>query len=291
MMAKIVAIHGIGQEYLGGHTLHTTWYPALCDGLRAADKKIVAGDDVEVIFYGDLFRPSGTKAGIPLIQPEDITGQEAALLMVWWQEAARLSELARHGQADESTQIQPPAFVGKASAPVTVQRALLQLSKSRFFAGLGGERLLIFGLRQVRRFLHEADIKAKILERVANAVKPDTRVLIGHSLGSVVAYEALCAHPDWPIDRFITLGSPLGIYNVVFDALTPKPIDGCGTWPGQIRQWVNIADSGDIVALNKKLAPMFGNVTDVLTDNGWKSHDAIRYLTSREVGNAISNAL
>lgn len=288
-MAKIVAVHGIGQQYLGSHTLHNTWYPALCDGLRVAGRKVVDENDVDVVFYGDLFRPAGTKAGIPLIQPEDVTEQEAALLVVWWREAARLSELARQGKADESMDIQSPNFVGKASLPPTVQRALLQLAKSRFFAAMGGERLLIFGLRQVRKFLHDADIKAKVLKRVAESIKPDTRILIGHSLGSVIAYEALCANSEWPIDRFITLGSPLGIYNLVYDQLTPKPIDGHGVWPSQVDQWINIADQGDIVALNKSLAPLFGNVTDVITNNGWQSHDAIHYLTSREAGDAIGS--
>ncbi|GAB2569685.1 PGAP1-like alpha/beta domain-containing protein [Spirosoma areae] len=290
-MAKIVAIHGIGQQYVGGHTLHSSWYPALCDGLRAAGKPEVPAEDLELVFYGDLFRPAGTKAGIPLIQPDELTEEEAALLMVWWQEAARLSELARQGQSDESTGIQPPEFVGKASVSPTVQRALLQLSKSRFFAAFGGERLLVFGLRQVRKFLHDAVIKAQILERVANTIKPDTRVLVGHSLGAIVGYEALCANPGWPVETLVTLGSPLGIPNLVFDVLTPKPNNGRGVWPAHVRQWVNIADSGDIVALNKQIAPLFGNVTDVLTDNGWQSHDAIHYLTSREAGEAIGSAL
>jgi pimeloyl-ACP methyl ester carboxylesterase len=33
-------------------------------------------------------------------------------------------------------------------------------------------------------------------------VRADTAVLIGHSLGSVVAYEALCAHPEWSVRAF-----------------------------------------------------------------------------------------
>jgi hypothetical protein len=290
-MAKIVAIHGIGQQYLGVNTLHSNWYSALCDGLQAAGKPIVPANEVELVFYGDFFRSTGTKAGIPLIQPEDITEQEAALLIVWWEEAARLSTLARQGQADESPTIQPPGLVSKASVPLTVQKALLQLTKSFYFIGWGGKQLLIFGLRQVRRFLHDADIKAQILKRVTDRVKADTRVLVGHSLGSVIAYESLCANPDWPIDTLVTLGSPLGIPNLIFDVLTPVPENGQGIWPGNIRQWINIADRGDIVALNKELAPLFGNVTDVLTNNGWKSHDAVHYLTSREAGEAIGSAL
>ena len=72
-MAKIVAIYGIGQQYLGGQTLHTSWYPALADGLQAAGKPRINPNDLDLVFYGDVFRPAGAKSGIPLIMPEAIT--------------------------------------------------------------------------------------------------------------------------------------------------------------------------------------------------------------------------
>ena len=50
--------------------------------------------------------------------------------------------------------------------------------------------------------------------------------MVGHSLGSVVAYEALCAHPEWPVRALVTLGSPLGIRNLIFDRLVPAPAAG-----------------------------------------------------------------
>ena len=54
-------------------------------------------------------------------------------------------------------------------------------------------------------------------------------MLVGHSLGSVVAYEALCANPEWPVRMLVTLGSPLGIPNLIFDRLEPAPLpDGHG---------------------------------------------------------------
>lgn len=52
-------------------------------------------------------------------------------------------------------------------------------------------------------------------------VDADTRVVVGHSLGLVVAYEALCAHPQWPVQALVTLGSPLGRRNLIFDKLVP----------------------------------------------------------------------
>ncbi len=82
-----------------------------------------------------------------------------------------------------------------------------------------------------------------------------TRVLIGHSLGSVVAYECLCAHPEWKVNTFVTLGSPLGIRNLIFDLLDCGSHHIVGAWPGSVRSWDNIADAGDIVALRQGPPP------------------------------------
>ncbi|HEX7200780.1 MAG TPA: hypothetical protein VF213_14950, partial [Dongiaceae bacterium] len=72
--------------------------------------------------------------------------------------------------------------------------------------------------------------------------------------------------------------------------LTPRPENGRGAWP-PVRRWVNIADRGDVVALQKALAPSFGPVEDRLIHNGWHAHDIRRYLSARETGEAVAAAL
>jgi pimeloyl-ACP methyl ester carboxylesterase len=130
---------------------------------------------------------------------------------------------------------------------------------------------------------------------VSEAVGEDTRVLVGHSLGSVVAYEALCANPGWPVRMLVTLGSPLGIPNLIFDRLQPAPLPAAhaqsgprGRWPGSGREWANVADRCDVVALVKDLRGMFGLSVDCwVVDNGATAHDARPYLTSVPTGRAI----
>ena len=91
---------------------------------------------------------------------------------------------------------------------------------------------MLLDLRQVRRYMTEPGIRQAVQGRVAASMAADTRVLAGHSLGSVVAYEALCAHPEWPVRRLVTLRSPLGIRNLIFDRLVPRRWPGCpGSWP------------------------------------------------------------
>jgi hypothetical protein len=302
-MSKVVAIHGIAQTFEGPTTLKETqgWFAAMNDGLEEAGHARLRDEDLSVVFYGSLFRKSEARAGnIPQLGPRDVEeGFEQELLTLLWLAAADLSAQSRKQSSDaeadsepgEAPDIQGPDFHGRARTPATVQRALRQLSKSRFIRALGPERALIFGLKQVRLYLHDTSLKRRVLERVEQKVTQRTRVIVAHSLGSIIAYEALCAHPEWNVHSLITLGSPLGIPNLVFEALTPPPENGKGKWPGVV-SWTNIADRGDIVALEKQLSPLFGSkVVDRLVYNGWRSHDVSHYLTAVKTGAAIAGGL
>lgn len=91
----------------------------------------------------------------------------------------------------------------------------------------------------------------------------------------------------------VTLGSPLGIANLVFDRLQPPPVTGLGAWPGaEGLVWTNVADAGDVVALVKDLRPRFGeHVRNVVVHNGAKAHSVVPYLTDRLTGAAIAAGL
>lgn len=290
-MARIVCVHGIAQQYKGEETLHMQWSAALRDGLRltgpagqaAADR--LPDHDIRYVFYGNLFRPSGRLLGPgdPIVTINDLTDFERELVMQWWIAAA-----------ETDPRVIPPGARTLARAPAGVQAALRALSGSSFLVGLT-ERALLGNLVQVRRYFTEPDLRVAIRQQVADAVAPETTVIIAHSLGSVVAYETLCGHPEWHVHSLITLGSPLGIRNLIFDRLEPSPVTPGGgsggtvaSWPGSAKAWTNIADQGNIVALVKDLRPQFGPaVTCYLVDNGAKAHDIRPYLTAPETGNAV----
>jgi pimeloyl-ACP methyl ester carboxylesterase len=160
-----------------------------------------------------------------------------------------------------------------------------------WMAGIA-ERALIWDLKQVHRYFSEDGVRQAVQARILARVTADTRVLVAHSLGSVAAYETLCANPELPVTTLVTLGSPLGTPNLIFDRLIPTPLAGCGAWPAGLKHWTNIADTGDVVALEKNLAPRFGNrVRDVLVYKGSHAHDCSRYLTAKETGLAIAQGL
>ena len=121
-------------------------------------------------------------------------------------------------------------------------------------------------------------------------VSSDETVLMGHSLGSSAAHEAVCAH----LDRrqvLVTLGSPLGVRNPVFDHLRPVPY-AAGGFPIEAAVWTNVSDTGDVQALAMRLAPSSGNrVQDLTVNNGSSAHDVSPCLTVAQTGHVIAGGL
>ncbi|WP_369146137.1 antibiotic ABC transporter ATP-binding protein [Streptomyces sp. R44] len=285
-MVRVVVLHGIGQEFLGPEQMRRQAVPALLDGVGLAGHTPPAADEVGCAFYGDLYFEPGTRSDeVPPWDEFDVEeGLEADLLDAWWQAAdpAWGAEAGTRGAA---------GFVAsRALRSERVRAALDALAGTRFF-GKVSDRLLILALKQVRRYLTEPSLRAAAQERLASLIGPDTRVVVAHSLGSVVAYETLCARPDLPVTDLVTLGSPLGLRGIVFDRLTPTPAQGKAAWPGSVRHWTNLADHGDIVALPDRLAPRFGAVRDLRVDNGTRMHDLARYLSAPKTGAAIARGL
>ncbi len=121
---------------------------------------------------------------------------------------------------------------------------------------------------EVARYLRTPDGEQRtaVREEVARVIaERRPQIVVAHSLGTVVAYEALWAHRELTVDLLITLGSPLALDGAVFPRLQPRPVDGCGARPPGVRRWVNIADVGDPVAVPRKLG---GRFTDV--DSDWE---------------------
>ena len=283
-MSVIVAVHGIGQQFKGDAIIHREWWPALLSGLHLAGRNLADPNALVCPFYGHLFRAAGA-LGAAEIDSAEVTAEEEALLESWWHEAARL-------EPDRVTS--PQHYASQQSlvrTPMLIQRALNALAQSSFFADVY-QNLIIGDLRQVTLYLNDRGIHDQARDIVRNAITPETRVVIGHSLGSVVAYEALCCDSRNAVS-FITIGSPLGIRNVVFDRLTPNPgFYGLGVWPGNIQHWTNIADNGDVVALEKELARCFGpRVRDARIYTGSDAHHGERYLTARETGDAVGEGV
>ncbi len=277
-MARIVCVHGVGQQLIGPDTIASEWIAPLRDGLRAAGARrdeLPSGDDVAVAFFGDLFRGRKDAGDAPFNLADIEEGFETELLLA----------LASNANIDQFE----PKKAGW--TPTMVQRAAVSLLRVKFFSAMT-ERMLVGSLKQVSWYLTDFQKRNQARERLARELTGETRVVIGHSLGSIVSYEVLC-RTDQPIaPAFISLGSPLGWPNLIFDRLDPPPRDARGRWPPTITSWTNVADVHDIVAAVKRLSPLFERpIDDVEVDNEALAHDVRPYLTAPQTGAAILKAL
>lgn len=295
-MAKAVFVHGVGKQYLSEDSLAREVVPELLGGVRLTGEPVPAVDDVAVAFYGDVFRPPGGRAGLEeAYDAADIEGdEEFALLMEWWAEAARTDPAVP--APDATGQRGAAGWAGSQLLRIDgVRDALDALTGARFLTGVL-DRLLISDLKQLVGYLTDDDVRERAKARLAARITPGTRVVVAHSLGSIVAYETLCdpaLNADWDVHMLVTLGSPLGMRGLVLPRLRPEPAPGgLARWPMALRRWTNIADATDIVAVVRELRPAFGDrVTDVPVHNGSHMHDAQRYLTAVETGRAIADGL
>lgn len=140
-------------------------------------------------------------------------------------------------------------------------------------------------------FATDPSVGERARERLAELIDDDTEVVVAHSLGTVLGYELLAAHPELEVDLFVTLGSPLGTH-MVEKTLVPPLDGGRGVWPAGVGRWVNVAAVGDKVTGDGRLAPRFGDrVEDRRVDNGYRAHDPEPYLNNPVVGGAIAEAL
>ena len=308
-MATIVLVHGIAQEQKSADTLEEEWLPDLAGGVRTAGFPEIAdrlyrlrsgpdGIDTRMAFYGDLFLRGDQQGPEPeeLSRPEQVLAEQLA--MEWTARAASRStdETSRRAASQELAQLQQTADEEQ-GARAAARSAINSLARIRWFAPFGmgfATRFVMRSLTQVTRYLGDDALREQALARVHALLTPGTRVLIGHSLGSVVAFEA-AQRFDHPLPLLITIGCPLGLRTVVYERVRPQP----PRFPPTVHHWVNIADRNDIVAAEPDLTPLFGSTAPpgavleggYTVENGAKPHQADFYLTKAQVGHPIGALL
>ncbi|MEU9119823.1 hypothetical protein AB0C96_08175 [Streptomyces sp. NPDC048506] len=105
-------------------------------------------------------------------------------------------------------------------------------------------------------------------------------VVIGHSLGTIIAYEEL-REQGRDVELLVTVGSPLAITEVQDQLARPPAV------PAGVAAWRNASDLRDLVALDHTLRPEYApqeRVTDLLVTNDSHNHHGItEYLAQPQV--------
>lgn len=152
-----------------------------------------------------------------------------------------------------------------------------------------------------------AELIRERLYSTLNEHRDDEIMLIGHSMGSIIAFDVLTfLAPDIRINTFITMGSPLGLPVVISKAAAEMKqkgmaADHVSTPPGVIKNWYNFADILDKVSLNYKLSDCYSanehgvKPIDMLVINNYElngirnPHKSFGYLRAHEFSNILND--
>jgi hypothetical protein len=310
-VATVVLVHGIAQEQLSAESLEKDWIPALAGGVHKAGFSAIAdriwrdrsgplGIETRMAFYGHLFLRPDRQGGDGM---GDFTLEQASqmeeLAQVWLERAAVRSSNQddRQVAGAELAYVRHEIGAEEAGLRELPRKAINALVKLPWFAPFGmafAERFVIKALGQVTRYLTDEHIRTEALKAVLDLTGRDTKVIIGHSLGSVVAYEAVHLM-DPPLPLLVTIGSPLGLETIVYSKLRPQP----PAYPPRLLRWVNIADPNDLVAAEPDLGRFFSlNIPPAArfeaahtVDNGAEPHSSDFYLTKAQLGKPVGETL
>ena len=245
-MKRILFIHGKNPK--PNATLHAQLLRrCLLHGLAQVDPAVTAevraGDSFSLVAWSGLFYD--TELDIERVRP--------------WVE-----RLLRAGP-------QPAAALDARPLKSRVARALYKLGdRFHWLIPLIPDPRIKRSIQEIETYFDNRDniacrVRAPLKRVLREAAGRDDRVLlIGHSMGSIIAYDSLweLQHLEGItrcIDTLLTIGSPLGMHYVQrhlagLNGVQPR------SYPGNLRRWVNVAARGDLVALDESLRDDFGDM-------------------------------
>lgn len=150
-------------------------------------------------------------------------------------------------------------------------------------------------VEQARKWFAEANgyvrdqgRRNRILNYVLDSLPvPGEAVIVGHSLGSLIAIDLLDHLPqNFTVRRLVTIGSPAG------HVAMHHPERLLRTFPlSRVKSWVNLWSTGDQVPFGKGIGQLFPQALDVRIDLGLGEHSAEKYLSHRTAAVAVGDAI
>jgi hypothetical protein len=286
---RLVLVHGRDQQGKDPALLKSDWINALQKGAQAFGGSLPTSLDVRFPYYGDKIAKFAEDFEIPLTS--DIHSKGGPLQDEFLAFQAQVAESLREraGVSDAEVDAQYGANP-KPKGPLNwewVQAILRALDKRG--GGMSQAALESF-TRDVFLYTTRAGVRDAIDQIVASDLTEEPTVVVGHSLGSIVAYSVLRSdRRALRVPLFVTVGSPLGI-RAVRDQFRPLRS------PASVEAWYNALDTRDVVALypldgaNFPITPEIENYARVKnhTDN---RHGISGYLDDPAVAKRILGAL
>lgn len=286
---KLLLVHGRAQEGKSSALIQQEWMSALKRGFAQSGVPLPANLEVHAPFYGDKLVELLAQRN--LLPAENVATRGGAADDGY---AAFLEEVASQLSSDDKvTHREIENEMGPSPQERGVQnwawvQAIIRVIDRR--APGVSEYSIGKLLRDVYIYVNDGPVRRAINKIVAAELSDEPTVVIGHSLGSVVAYEVLRQHANNAVVQFVTVGSPLGIRAIRQRLATPLNM------PDGVKSWYNAYDPRDVVALYPLDHDNFGITPPIVnhplvnnhTDN---RHGIDGYLDDGDVVKKIAKAL
>ena len=285
-VTKLVLVHGRSQQGRDSNAIRKEWLDALEKGMG---RPLGGAIDAAVPFYGDVLDGFARQLDVPLASEIHARGNDTQDEFLMFQ--AEMAEDLKRGAGVTDAQVD--AEYGddpQERGPLNwkwVQAILRAIDKNS--PGMNSKAIETF-TRDVFLYTRRAGVRDAIDAIVAKAFTEEPTVVIGHSLGSVVAFSVMGRDTRaLKVPLYVTVGSPLGV-RAVRDQYAPL------RRPAPVVNWYNAFDTRDVVALyplddvNFPVRPAIENNGTVKngTDN---RHGISGYLNDKNVGKKIADYL
>jgi hypothetical protein len=285
---RLVLVHGRSLQVREPTSIRSEAAAALQEGARKLGRALPSGFEFALAYYGDRLDGFAARSNFPLvseISPSRVREYEAFVTF-----QAKIAEQLRRKAGIRDEQVE--AEYGRSAMPRTalnvrwVQANLRALDK--YGPGMTRTAVETF-TRDVFLYATRADVRQEI-DRAVGRELEQPAVVVGHALGSVVAYNVLCGDAGARVPLYVTVGSPLGM-PAVRDLFLPLR----SPWP-PLGAWFNAYDPRDCLAmyaLDKINFPVggaienYGAVGNPTSDH----HGVVGYLDDAAVAQKILDAL
>lgn len=287
---RLLLIHGRAQGKKNSEILSKEWVAALKEGYLKNGLEFSETIAVDVPFYGkklDEFTQQAsmpTSASVVAKGPGQDREYEQFLQSV-------LQEMKQNFELSDADVAQN--YDGTDTAEKGIQnwawvQALVRTIDKKFTRAT--DFTIETFLTDVYLYVNKPAVTRAIDTVVEKSLTSEPTIVVGHSLGSVVAYNVLCNNiNNLNVVSFITVGSPLGI-KMISSKLgllkNPSPANG----------WYNAYDERDVVALNPLDNKYFPTTPEIVNNNSVKNqtdnrHGIAGYLNDSNIAAQIAKFL
>ncbi|GAA2428963.1 hypothetical protein GCM10010405_09630 [Streptomyces macrosporus] len=286
----LVFLHGRSQQGRDPVRLRRSWTAGLNHGLTEAGLAPVDPADVWFPFYGDvLARALEAREGTPRAidrmvgEPAEMLAPTASSPRTAYEEI--LDEAARRSGLPPDGSRTAERF-SWSDAVGRLQRRLGWLA-----ARTDVDEWTIAGVfRDVAAYLEDQRVRDEVIDSVLGCMPGSGEVvLVGHSLGTVVAMDVISRlAPEPDVTLLVTAGSPLGMDSVHGRLLSKGP-----ERPARVVRWLNVWCPTDAITIG---CPLGDGWKDELTDRAvtnarGRAHSIQEYLSHPDVAEVIGARL